>query len=152
MSEAKNTYYLGEADLAALIKYIENEGKVEWDRFLDYAERMSVETGGVVMRQFEYERDIFVLTEGQLEIRVGVDDDDPGMVIATVSPIAVVGEQSFLDEGARSASVVASQPSTVYRMTFDAFEDLCASAPDLGRAFLFDVARSLSLRCRVHEA
>ena len=151
MDQEKKVYYLGEADLAALMVHIENEGQVEWDRFLDYAEKLSVDPEAVLIRQFECDRDIYILTEGELEIRVAAEPNAPDLTIATVSPIAVVGEQSFIDEGLRSATVATTVPSTVYRLTLDAFDDLCESAPELGCAFLFDVARSLSLRARVYE-
>jgi CRP-like cAMP-binding protein len=148
----KRLYYLGEADLAALIELIENENVIEWERFLDYTERLDVEAGTVLIRQFDREdRDIYILTEGELEIRVAAAEDGADLEIATVSPIAILGEQSFLDEGARTATVAARIDSTVHRLTFEAFADLCDSAPDLGCAFLMDVAKSLSLRYRVHS-
>jgi CRP-like cAMP-binding protein len=147
----KRTYYMGEADMAALIELIVNENEIEWERFLAYTEKIEVEPGTVLIKQFDRDdRDIYILTEGELEISVASETDGEDITIAKVNPIAVLGEQSFLDEGARSATVSVRAPSTVHRLTFAAFADLCESAPDLGCAFLMDVAKSLSLRYRVH--
>lgn len=153
MEQAGNRYYLGEVDLGALIKRIENEERVEWERFLDYTEELNLEPGSILIKQFDRDdTDCYVLSEGKLEIRISSDTDGQDLAIATVSPMAVIGEQSFLDDGARTATIVAIEPSKVYRLTAAAFGDMCDSAPDLGCAFLFDVARSLSLRNRVFDA
>jgi CRP-like cAMP-binding protein len=150
MEQAGNRYYLGEVDLGALIKRIEGEERIEWEQFLDYTEELELEPGTTLIRQFEHDdTDAYVLTKGKLEIRVRADDGED-LAIAQVSPTAVLGEQSFLDDGARTATVVAIEPSTVHRLTAAAFGDLCDNAPDLGCAFMLDVARSLSLRNRVY--
>ncbi len=147
----KSAYYLGEVDMAALIELIVNENGIEWERFLAYTEKIEVEPGTVLIKQFDRDdRDIHILTEGELEISVASETAGEEIALAKVNPIAVLGEQSFLDEGARSATVSVRASSTVHRLTFAAFAGLCEIAPDLGCAFLMDAAKSLSLSYRVH--
>ena len=71
-----------------------------------------------------------------------------GEKITDVTPVAIIGEQSFLDGGARTASIVAKEPSTVYRMSRQAFEYLRREHADVACAFLYDIARSLAQRMR----
>ena len=152
MNRSPTPSYLEEADLTALIRRIEEQDREDWQRFLSYADELQVEVDEVLIRQFERDRDVYILTSGELEVRVAADPDGSDLTIAKISPVAVVGEQSFLDEGARTATVAASKPSTVHRLALEGFDKLCEGAPDLACAFLFDVARSLSLRDRVHQA
>ena len=153
MGQSNNAHYLSEAELAELVRCVVGDAETDdWQRFLEFTVEMNIEPGTVVIQQNDRDRDVFILTSGELEIRTAPSPDDAELVIAKISPFAVFGEQSFLDGGVRTATVAAAKPSRVHRLTSEAFERMCAQAPDLSCALLYDIARSLSLRERVSQA
>lgn len=141
-------YYLVEADLTELDDQFPHDSGIDWSRFLFFGEEREVAPGEYLIRQFDCDSTIYVLTHGELEVRIAASPDEPGQAIAAIEPIAVIGELGFLDEGPRTASVVGKQRSTVYRLTRGAFEEMRASEPDVAWAFMLDIARSLSRRAR----
>lgn len=147
-----NPYYLAEADLMKLVAQIEEQGDADWRLFLSYADEFQVEPGDILVRQFDKDRIVYILTAGELEVRMAPNADSEPKKIATIEPVAIIGEQSFLDGQTRSATVAAATDATVYRFTLDAFDKLRAEEPELACAFLFDVARALSLRSRPLQA
>jgi CRP/FNR family transcriptional regulator, cyclic AMP receptor protein len=54
----------------------------------------------------------------------------------------VLGEVAFLDGGPRSATLFAITDGELLRLRLESFEVLSARDPELGRAILFDLARS----------
>jgi len=148
MNLPHNPHYLAEADLLHLVEKFEAQGKADWRLFLSYAEECVIEPGDVVIRQFDSDRVVYVLTDGELEVSVAPEPDAPSKPIATVKPVAVIGEQTFLDKQIRTATLSAKTQATVHRLTLNAFDRLRLEEPEIACAFLFDVARSLSLRAR----
>ena len=141
-------YYLAEADLMELGSQFQDGSGIDWSRFLFFGEETEVSPGDYLIRQFDCDSNMYVLTHGELEVRIANTREDPEQSIASIEPIAVIGEQSFLDDGPRTASVVAKTRSTVYRLTRAAFEEMRAKEPHVAWAFLLDIARSLSRRSR----
>ncbi len=141
-------YYLPEADLMELGRQFEDGRGIDWSRFLFFGEEREVAPGEYLIRQFDSDSNIYVLTRGELEVRIASTPDGPEQSIASIEPIAVIGEQSFLDDGPRTASVVANTRSSVHRLTRSAFEEMRANEPRVAWAFLLDIARSLSQRSR----
>jgi CRP/FNR family cyclic AMP-dependent transcriptional regulator len=141
-------YYLAESDFAELGGQFQNESGIDWTRFLFFGEETTIHAGDHLIHQFDCDSNIYVLTHGELEVRVASARGGPEHSIATVEPIAVIGEQSFLDDGPRTASVIAKTRSTAYRLTQAAFEEMRAEEPRVAWAFLLDIARSLSRRSR----
>ena len=127
-------------------------GHPDWELFLSYAERLDLLPEGVLIKQFDVDRSIFVLMTGSLDVTVAADPDGPSTLVATVEPVAIIGEQSFLDGGVRSATITAKTKATVYRLTREAFDYLRREHSDIACAFLFDIARSLSQRTRAAMA
>lgn len=141
-------YYLSEADLVELSEKCTKEDVPDWELFLSYAERRDLVSDDVLIRQFESDRAIFVLMEGVLNVSVAADPDGPKDQVAIVEPIAIIGEQSFLDGGVRTATITAKTKATVYCLTRQAFDYLRREHSDIACAFLFDIARALSERTR----
>lgn len=152
MNLPHNPHYLAEADLLELVIQIEEQGEADWKLFLSYADECQVEPGHEIIRQFDSDRVVYILTEGELEVRASSTPDGPSKSIATVEPVAIIGEQTFLDGQPRTATLAAKTPATVHRLTLSAFDKLRTEEPEIACAFLFDVARSLSLRARPLQA
>ncbi len=145
--EPQNAHFLNEQDLLNLAEAVERQGEADWALFLSYADRLEIGAGDVLIRQHDTERTTFVLTDGELEVTAAAGDDTPQR-IAVVRPVAIFGEQTFLDGRPRSATIAAVSDSVVHRLALHDFDRLRLEEPEIACAFLFDVARSLSLRQR----
>lgn len=96
---------------------------------------------------------MYIIAEGQIEVQVR---DDQGTVHPAVylGEGQVFGEVAMLDEGLRSANVVAAQDSTVlYNIPRAAFNALCQSDTGLGFLVMRNIALDLTfkLRHRLYE-
>ncbi len=74
------------------------------------AEELEVPDGGLLMRQLEVGREVFVVTEGRILI------ERDGRLLAELGPGEVIGEMSILDEQPRSASALAQGAARVLRI------------------------------------
>lgn len=83
----------------------------------------TLDKGQTLFRAGEHGEALYVLVEGLIKVTVSSRDGSE-MVLATLRPPEIFGELSLIDEGPRSASAVAVEPSTVL---------------SLGRADLLDV-------------
>ena len=101
-------YYLTEADLTELSEKGGKQDVPDWELFLSYAERRDLQAGDVLIQQFNADRSIFILMEGILDVSVAAEPDIAGESVAVVEPVAIIGEQSFLDGGVRTATITAT--------------------------------------------
>ena len=92
--------------------------------------RERVAPGQALLRQGETGAALFIVAEGQLEIRLRGDDGSDA-VIDTVGAGDVVGEMQLVVGGAATATVVAARESTVLRLRREDFEALCTAVPAL---------------------
>ncbi len=148
MNGPRQPYFLDEEDLLNLITEIEEQGRADWRRFLGYATRLEVDAGTNIIEQDETDRIVYVLTDGELEVSVRNDPNAAAQKIATIQSVAIVGEQSFIDSQPRTATISARTDVIVHRITLDDFDRLRVEEPEIACAFVFDVARALSLRAR----
>ena len=70
-------------------------------------------------------------------------------ILNTLSAGDFFGEISLLDQGPRSADVVANEQSLLLKITAADFERMIREAPDVALLFLFNVSRSVVTRLRV---
>ena len=134
-------------DYKALVWH-EKQGEADGRLFLSYADEVPVAPGDVLIRQYDSDRVIYVLSEGEFEVSMAERPDADPKPIAVIKPVAIVGEQTFLDQEPRTATLTATSAGVVHRLTLSAFDKLRQEEPEIASAFLFDVARSLSLRQR----
>ncbi len=92
-------------------------------RLAEVSVTRQLDRGQALFRQGDPGESLYVVVEGLLKVAVASGDGQE-MLIATLRPPEVFGELSLLDEGPRSASAVATEPTTVLA---------------LGRADLLDV-------------
>jgi CRP/FNR family cyclic AMP-dependent transcriptional regulator len=150
MSIREDDHFLTQDDLQDLIRRAEEQAQKDWQRFLNFGEPLELDDGDVVVEQYETDQRVFVLESGQLEVLVRQSAHGPANKVALVEapPSKVFGEQTFLDGQPRSATLVAKGPTRVRAFSMDAFDRLRVEEPELACAFLFDVARALSVRFR----
>lgn len=80
----------------------------DMDWLADVGQRQTLHVGEVLIRQGEPTSHMYILIDGQLDVRAGND-----ATIATLQQGEVVGELSFLDSRPPSATVVAGSDATV---------------------------------------
>lgn len=124
-------------------------------RFAQFMEILQAPQWATVVRQGEHGNAMFLILEGELRARLLVGDRES--TLATFGPGDFFGEISLLDEGLRSADVVANEESTLLKVTITACHALAREAPDIAAAFLLGVGKTLAARIRadnkrLHEA
>jgi CRP-like cAMP-binding protein len=61
----------------------------------------------------------------------------------------IIGEMTLVDEGRRSATVIAAEePTTVYSIPNSAFTTLCQSNTDIGYVIMRNIAQDMSFKLR----
>lgn len=84
----------------------------------------------------------YVVYRGQLRV------DADGRILARVGPPSCVGEMAVLDGSPRSATVSASEDSTVFRFSRDAFEELREAEAPAAHKLVYQMALTLASRQR----
>ena len=120
----------------------------KWSMLVKHGELLSFHTGDDVIRHGDTERSFFIIIEGELEILIPRGKSGQLKRTQTTGAGAVIGEQAFIDNKPRSATIRALTDGKLLRLSVDAFEVLAAYQPDIARDILFDLARILSIKLR----
>jgi CRP-like cAMP-binding protein len=129
--------------------FMPDRSPAQWDRLLAFVERRDFRAGAEVIKRGEVDRALYIVLDGSLEARV--TDGRAGMQkgVAVQFPTgSVMGEIGFFDGMARTATVTALTDGAMLRLSFEAFQALSESEPDLAQAMLFDLGRILAIRLR----
>jgi hypothetical protein len=95
---------------------------------------VKADAGEMVVRQGGPADKFFIVVEGEVE--VSRDADGGETAVATFGPGQFFGEMAIIRDAPRSASVKATQPTTLLAMERDTFRDIVAQA--LGTTGSFD--------------
>lgn len=99
--------------------------------------------GDVILRQFEKNNDLLIVTGGEVGIRAF-----SGEMVARLGPGSVVGEISLIDDEPRSATVVAIGPTSAVVVPNAAIRDLMAADAGLKATIMENLAKILCARMR----
>lgn len=100
-------------------------------------------TESVVIRQGASDNDIFLLVTGRVSVQIN------GREVATRTPGQHVGEMALIDpRAARSATVIATEPTILAKITEPAFSKLAHKYPQLWRRLALELADRLRQRGR----
>ncbi len=105
-------------------------------------------TDAVIFNQNDAGDKMYLITRGQVEIRL---NDASGGNYATIylGQGQIFGEMALLDQGSRSASVVAIEEETeLYAISADAFVSLCQQDTAIGYIIMRNMALDLSFKLR----
>jgi CRP-like cAMP-binding protein len=106
------------------------------------------DTGEIIFEQDDDGDKMYVVGSGQVEIKVKNETGDLHSVLI-LGQGQSFGEMALLDQGPRSASVVAIQPHTIlYALSGDHFKTLCASDTAIGYIMMRNIALDLSFKIR----
>jgi CRP/FNR family transcriptional regulator, cyclic AMP receptor protein len=91
---------------------------------------------------------MYIVRDGQVEIRVN-DQDGHGHAAIYLGRGQVFGEMALVDEGTRSATVVAVEDGTVvYSILSADFTALCESDTGIGYILMRNIAQDMSFKLR----
>ena len=120
------------------------------DRFIAIARERTHTTGETLIREADEGRDVFLMLSGKADVLV--HSPDGRMVIySRVNPGELVGVLAAIDNGARSASVVACDDGRTAWVTQAQFRALMEQPEFASAIHLHFVARIRSLSERVYE-
>lgn len=107
----------------------------EWvARLLAYFDKTEVAAGHYLMRQGDAPGALYFVESGQVTARFE-HQGQPPVRLETMRGGSLVGELGFYGGGSRTASVVADEPSTLYRLSSEALGRMTQEDPELAAAF-----------------
>ncbi len=116
-------------------------------KMMTYVEALSIPAGAVLMEQGSPSEDLFILESGQVTVQL-TGDDGHVLRLRTLQPGNVIGEMGLYLNETRSASVVADEPCTVFRMTTEGLKRMEEQEPAVAAAFHRLMAHQLAGRVR----
>lgn len=135
-------------DPAALrrFKLFANLEDRQLESFVYYFEMVRVPQFSHLVRQGQYGDAMYVVLEGELRALTIVEGKES--ILATMKTGDCIGEISLLDQGPRSADVIANKDSVLLTLSSSAFERLMREAPALAVPFLLALSREVVDRVR----
>jgi CRP-like cAMP-binding protein len=119
----------------------------ELDTLLKHAKIHSLVEDEVLFNEGD-DGDFFaIVIDGQIEVRKLNEYDQP-VAIATLASGATLGEMSLIDHETRSASAVATAPSTLFILSRTSFDTLVEQFPRCGVKLIRKIATILCATIR----
>ncbi|HTN70312.1 MAG TPA: cyclic nucleotide-binding domain-containing protein, partial [Methylomirabilota bacterium] len=109
-------------------------------------------TGTMIVREGDPADSLFLLASGLVSVCLRLGDGKRRKRLSTIAAGMAFGELALLDGGARSADVVADEPSVCYVLPIAKLDELAAFHPELRSKLLFNIGRELSSRLRRADA
>jgi hypothetical protein len=109
--------------------------------FLHYLDVVRFPQFSHIVRQGDWGEAMYIVAEGEVRVLTIVEGRET--TLATLSPGDFFGEISVLDQGPRSADVIANRDSVLLRLSQTAFERLVREAPTLAVPFLLALSRAV---------
>jgi CRP-like cAMP-binding protein len=109
--------------------------------------RASYPAGAIVFRENEAGNEVLIVTKGAASAYLQLPNTN--IRLATFAPGTIFGELAILDEGVRSATVIADKDLVCRTLTASSFAALSTTSPGVAIRLLAAIARELSGRLRV---
>jgi CRP-like cAMP-binding protein len=122
--------------------FLEDATDRDWEALFSYTQTRQCYGDEIVFKQDDFDRSLYLLTIGQLEIG---PEGEPVEVLDAPAPFNVI---AFLDDGRCDATARATTDSEMLRLSFDAFESLAMREPVLARKILLDLGRIVARALR----
>jgi MFS superfamily sulfate permease-like transporter len=111
-------------------------------------DRVEKAKGSVIFQEGEPGRNLLIITRGTASAYLRLANDEQ-IRLATFGPGTIFGELALLDQGLRSATVVADDMLICYSLSTSDFDKLASEAPSVAIKLLAGLGRELSGRLRV---
>jgi CRP-like cAMP-binding protein len=99
-----------------------------------------------VVKQGEPDDGMYLVLDGELRVRLMIGGRET--ILATLGPGDCFGEMALVDQGVRSADVVANKDSILLKISPEAFDKLRREAPELAAPILYVISKTLAARIR----
>jgi CRP-like cAMP-binding protein len=132
------------AEVGALMNFSEHEIAV----IASCLDRVEKAKGSVIFQEGEPGYNLLMITKGTASAYLRLANDEQ-IRLATFGPGTIFGELALLDQGLRSATVVADDVLICYSLSTSDFERLATEAPSVAIKLLAGLGRELSGRLRV---
>ncbi|HZP29904.1 MAG TPA: glutaminase A [Acidimicrobiia bacterium] len=110
--------------------------------------RRAVPAGETVFREGDVAESLYFLLAGSVSVLLPIPGTGRARRLATLGPGVAFGEMALLDEGRRSADVVAERDAVLLELPTGALAELGGRLPNLARTLFANLARNLSHRLR----
>ncbi len=114
---------------------------------LPYLEVVKVVPFGTVVNKGDHGDALFMVLEGEVRARVMIDGRET--TLATMGVGECFGELAVVDQGPRSADVIANHPTVLIKVSESALKKMFAEAPALAAPFMLALTRVIAQRVRV---
>jgi CRP-like cAMP-binding protein len=114
---------------------------------LAYLEVVRVAPFGTVVSKGDHGDALFMVLEGEVRARVMIGGRET--TLATMGVGECFGELAIVDQGPRSADVIANQPTVLIKVSDQALRKMFAEAPALAAPFMLALTRVIAQRVRV---
>jgi CRP-like cAMP-binding protein len=128
------------------IKLLADLDSAQLESFLRYLEIQRFRQYSRVVTMGDHGDAMFLVVEGELRVRLVIDGKETILTNITVGEF--FGEISILDEGPRSADVIANVDAVLLKISAINFHRMIQEAPALAAPFLAALSRSISGRIR----
>lgn len=123
------------------------------DQELDQVAAICIERrfdpGELITKEGETGSEMFVITDGFVEILLGERPATSARVVVSLGPGQIIGEMALVDQGPRSATVRAtSKPTVVQAIQRADLEALCQRETHIGYVIMRNLAADLSFKIR----
>ncbi len=141
----------GITDLTGFIERIEGQLKHAFpglkavDRLMKYLERKEIKEGTYLMREGDPPDEMYFVESGVVTAQLEFPNGET-LRLRTIRGGATVGEMGLYLEAARAASVVATRPSTVYRLSAESLKKMHEEDPEVAALLHEWIARLLAER------
>jgi CRP/FNR family cyclic AMP-dependent transcriptional regulator len=116
------------------------------ESFVRYTEVLHCQQFSHIVRKGERGDAMYLVVEGELRALAMVDGKES--TLGTIAAGETFGEISLIDQGPRSADIVANRDSVLLKISCISFEQLLREAPVLSVPFLLALTRSVVGRVR----
>jgi hypothetical protein len=114
--------------------------------FLSYMEVLKLLPNAIVFNKGDHGDAMFLVLEGELRARVMVEGRESTLATMTVGEC--FGEMAVIDEGPRSADVLANHECVLLKISAAALKRVFKEAPALAAPFLLGLSKTISSRVR----
>lgn len=105
--------------------------------------------GQTIAKEGDKGDEFFIISSGFVDILIGGMQPDSARVVVSLGSGQVIGEMALLDQGPRSASIIASSNrTTLQAIKRKDFEHLCQAHTKIGYIVMHNLAADLSFKLR----
>lgn len=115
-------------------------------KLFSYIEKVTVEKNDVIVEENTEATSIYFLVEGQADVVIGAQNGTEGVRLRSIGPGAVFGEVALILNKKRTASVIAKEKCSLYKVRKDSFKKMEEEDPIIAISFQKIMMKQLASR------